>query len=1385
MNSAVVIWSSNDTGVARVSAQGLVTAVNNGVARITAASGSITATATVTVSQTAGSIVIEPMEAKLMSIGQTVQLNATVLDESGQPVAGAVLTWQSSDIAVAMVNAQGLVTAVQNGVARITARSGNVFESVEVTVQVSISVSDREALVAIYHSTGGPNWTNNTNWLSDQPLGQWAGVQTNAEGRVVRLDGTFNNLSGTIPPEIGQLDSLRFLILYGNELSGEIPVELGRLNGLQFLYLDENQLSGGIPVELGQLGMLSVLSVNQNQLTGEIPPELGQLGMLSVLSVNQNQLTGEIPPELGQLGMLVGLSVNQNQLTGEIPPELGQLKKLEVLNLGHNQLTGEIPPELGQLGSLRDLIANHNQLTGEIPPEIGLLDSLLVLHFFDNQLMGEIPTEIGQLNKLRDLNIGHNHLIGEIPSEIGLLGDLQKLDLSYNEGLVGPVPEEIANLDNLLELLLQITNLCVPIDPLFNRFVEQLSVFIGIRCSDTPNLDRDALVAFYHSTGGPNWTKNTNWLSKLPIGQWDGVVTNDEGKVIVLEPAANMLTGTIAPEIGQLDSLRNLTLSDNQLTGEIPAEIGQLASLEYLYLGNNSLTGEIPAEIGQLGRLRELGLYQNQLTGTIPSEIGQLDSLLYLSLYGNQLTGIPEEIGQLQNLLSLTLAANRLTEIPPEIGDLKALVDLTLQANRITGEIPPEIAQLSFLQSLLLHENDLSGKIPPEIGQMRNLATLWLDTNQLTGEIPPEIGQLVSLQSLSISGNQLIGEIPPDIGQLQALRFLNLGDNQLSGEIPTEIGQLANLEELTLTKNELTGPIPSEIGNLESLRFLLLKQNTISGRIPPEIGQLEALQVLDLRLNPNLAGPIPDEILNLQNLEQLLLTDTPLCAPLNEEFDDFLRTLTVALVPRCDLPTGSLAYLIQATQSVEFPVPLVAGEDALLRVFVMADEMANVDMPQVRASFYQNNAVVHTVEIQAQDTTVPSTLDAGSLSASANAIIPGSVVMPGLELVVEIGPDESLDPAAGIQSRIPETGRMTIEVFDVPTLDLTLVPLVWSEDPDYSVVTATAGLAPDDDLFRFTRDLLPVGNFELTIRDQLFTSVDPVFKNRAELLHEILAIQEMDGLGGHYMGILRSPGGAQLGGTAVTVSDLDESTIAHELGHDMSLNHAPCGNIQRVDFAYPYPDGNIGAWGYDLLTGTMVSPDTPDLMSYCGPPDWISDYNFSKAIRYRQTDDYMESISPAASSVPGNTLLVWGGIDENGDLFLKPSFAVDAPASIPANPGPYQITGVDVEGGVLLSVGFNMSVIKDMEVGAFAFTIPVNPSWLERLVQINLSGPEGFASLDADGETAMALIRDPNTGQVLGFMRDVQSSSIGLMPTEPGLDIIISTGIPDSVVRED
>ena len=162
----------------------------------------------------------------------------------------------------------------------------------------AVNEQDSLALVALYDSTDGDNWDNNDGWL-EAPVSEWHGVTVSGD-RVVSLylAGLYGDpfgLSGSLPPEMGDLTALQNLNLRHNQLTGEIPPELSQLSSLEGLFFRYNQLTGQIPSELSQLSNLEVLWLDKNQLTGQIPPELSQLSSLERLSLNNNQLTGAIP----------------------------------------------------------------------------------------------------------------------------------------------------------------------------------------------------------------------------------------------------------------------------------------------------------------------------------------------------------------------------------------------------------------------------------------------------------------------------------------------------------------------------------------------------------------------------------------------------------------------------------------------------------------------------------------------------------------------------------------------------------------------------------------------------------------------------------------------------------------------------------------------------------------------------------------------------------------------------------------------------------------------------------------------------------------------------------------------------------------------------------
>ena len=346
---------------------------------------------------------------------------------------------------------------------------------------------------------------------------------------------------------------------------------------------------------------------------------MGDLSNMEWLASLGNQLSGPIPAEIGNMSNLQGLMLEGNQMSGEIPGELGSLSNLIRLWLGWNELSGEIPAELGDLSNLADLHLMGNQLSGPIPPVLGDLSYLSGLNLSDNQLSGPIPTELRSLSRLTSLNLGNNHLSGAVPTELGDLTKLERLELEGNQ-LTGQIPGSFTSLTSLSTFYFRDNaGLCAPTDFEFREWLKAIEHVLGFACDFAP--DRSVLVRLYNATDGANWRESANWLTDLPMGEWDGVDTDDEGRVIRLNLEGSQLSGQIPTELSGLSNLTWMNLSHSQLTGGVPSQLGNLSRLEWLSLDNNQLTGTVPPQLGNLHNLEGLHLSGNQLTGCIPAEL--------------------------------------------------------------------------------------------------------------------------------------------------------------------------------------------------------------------------------------------------------------------------------------------------------------------------------------------------------------------------------------------------------------------------------------------------------------------------------------------------------------------------------------------------------------------------------------------------------------------------------------------------------------------------------------------------------------------------------------------------------------------------------------------
>jgi len=548
------------------------------------------------------------------------------------------------------------------------------------------------------------------------------------------------------------------------------------------------------------------------------------------------------------------------------------------------------------------------------------------------------------------------------------------------------------------------------------------------------------------------------------------------------------------------------------------------------------------------------------------------------------------------------------------MGDQARVTALRLSSNRLEGSIPAEIGDLRELRSLILSRNRLTGSIPSEIAYTQ-VSILDLSSNQLSGPVPPDLGSDAGFSRIWLQHNQLSGSIPSGLVRMGHMREFRLHDNALSGEIPADT-YLPRVEGLWLGDNGLTGSLPAALPRFHYLRELVL-------------------------MNSDLSGPLPAGMIHLDDLSQLIAGGSGLCAPESDEFQRWLERIPKRRIASCGgRREGSDAYLTQAVQSRAFPVPLVAGEDALLRVFVVAPAAAGDTIPLVRATFHVDGQEVKVVDIERGSSIIGTEVEEGSLDSSANALIPASVIRPGLEMVVEIDPDETMDPKLGVAQRIPATGRTAVDVRTMLDLELTLIPFLWKENPDSSVLEIVADLSVEDELLLPIRNLLPVAGIELVKHDPVVTTTNDAFK-----IHEQTHLMRAtEGGSGYWMGtmsgrVLRAAGVAYVSGwTSFSVPV--HTIMVHELGHNLSLLHAPCRAREHLDETFPDPGGRIGAWGYDVETNSLVGPKIPDLMSYCGP-QWISDYHFSNALRHRIS---LKAMARQGAIAPGQVSvdLGWG-----------------------------------------------------------------------------------------------------------------------------------------------
>mmetsp|Transcript_7027 Transcript_7027/g.14530 ORF Transcript_7027/g.14530 Transcript_7027/m.14530 type:complete len:959 (-) Transcript_7027:247-3123(-) len=255
------------------------------------------------------------------------------------------------------------------------------------------------------------------------PLGD---ILLNDEEIVVgRLTVNFrikNNLTGTLPPELGHLIDLADILVEQQEhLSGSLPPMMPNLTLIDSVSILFNgpDFGGEIPVSLLELPSLSYLTVKQNSGSWSLPDNVDNISpKLTNLDVSHSNFRGTIPRWIYESNVVV-LDLAFNEFQGPIFPEdeiIDFLPRIELLSYhGNRHLYGTLPDALGRLGgTLKVLALGNNQIGGSVPESIGNLSNLELLSLDDNAMTGTLPSSMTSMTSLRHLVLSSNSFHGSV-----------------------------------------------------------------------------------------------------------------------------------------------------------------------------------------------------------------------------------------------------------------------------------------------------------------------------------------------------------------------------------------------------------------------------------------------------------------------------------------------------------------------------------------------------------------------------------------------------------------------------------------------------------------------------------------------------------------------------------------------------------------------------------------------------------------------------------------------------------------------------------------------------------------------------------------------------------------------------------------------------------
>jgi hypothetical protein len=357
--------------------------------------------------------------------------------------------------------------------------------------------------------------------------------------------------------------------------------------------------------------------------------------------------------------------------------------------------------------------------------------------------------------------------------------------------------------------------------------------------------------------------------------------------------------------------------------------------------------------------------------------------------------------------------------------------------------------------------------------------------------------------------------------------------------------------------------------------------------------------------------------------------------------------------------------LTQAVQNDRGDLPLVTGLPAAAKVLVTRSKESVAEVPLV-LRLYRGDTLVYSDTAR---TGGVLGLARSFASSSADFLIPGNFVAPGIAWQIALDPGKTLPDSSRSDNLLPLRGPALLRTVSLPPLRVRLVPIRLAR---HGNLTGAVSAANAESYVRLSRQIFPVGQFVVSVGEPLVTQAGfgttSVGGDRSFwefVLGDLEAARVARGAGDEYWyGVVPLPPGyaqVQYGGLAYVPFDgptvdygsrssagLDvrasdgaygAATMAHELGHNLGRAHAPgCNAPPPLDSVYPGAGGAIASTAHDVwswangssIGAQSVGRDTPDVMSYCAPR-WVSAHNLSAILQWRSREVTMARGQPVAA----------------------------------------------------------------------------------------------------------------------------------------------------------